>query len=345
MKKLGYLSATDRRSIGRAIKRLAKTATDGQFADWLQSEKQSQAALDLFWSVFVHGALGDTLENVSISAAKKVFVDGFLSHRDAGDLILSGVPLSEIFDVRVAKYLTERGVKIHRRERVEWIEADDEQQLSLVMPDGDVRPFDAVILAVAWHQASNLFPPTLLDELPELESAQKLSPGSIISVHLYFDRPITALPHAILPGKLSQWIFRTAGEKQTSYQVVISAAHRLAPPEKDALLALVLEELETVFPDVKSANLLHSRVVVQPQAIFTMTPGVEKLRPSQTASLKNLFFAGDWTDTAWPATMEGAVRSGYAALEKLLRSLDQTDKILAPDLPKGFFSKKFLGPR
>jgi uncharacterized protein with NAD-binding domain and iron-sulfur cluster len=74
-----------------------------------------------------------------------------------------------------------------------------------------------------------------------------------------------------------------------------------------------------------------------------MTPGVEKLRPSQTAALKNLFLAGDWTDTAWPATMEGAVRSGYAALEKLLRSLDRTEKILAPDLPKGFFVKKFLG--
>jgi predicted NAD/FAD-dependent oxidoreductase len=211
------------------------------------------------------------------------------------------------------------------------------------MPDGDVRPFDAVVLAVPWHQAPNLLPPTLLEELPELVSAQKLAPGSIISVHLYFDRPITALPHAILPGKLSQWIFRTSSENHEAYQVVISAAHRLAPPEKDDLLPRVLEELEKVFPDVKSSKLLHSRVVVQPQAIFTMTPGVEKLRPSQTAALKNLFLAGDWTDTAWPATMEGAVRSGYAALEKLLRSLDRTEKILAPDLPKGFFVKKFLG--
>jgi uncharacterized protein with NAD-binding domain and iron-sulfur cluster len=197
----------------------------------------------------------------------------------------------------------------------------------------------------------------------------------IIAVHLWFDRPITPLPHAVLVGKLSQWIFKIpsgcqahacrghdGNAEHTShahderghgtpssndnpaayYQVVISAAHRLAVMEKDVLLGHVLKELSEAFPDAKSARLLHSRVVVQPQAVFSMQPGVNRYRPAQTASLPNLFLAGDWTDTGWPATMEGAVRSGYLAVESLLKTLGRPQNILVPDLPRGFFARKII---
>jgi predicted NAD/FAD-dependent oxidoreductase len=224
-----------------------------------------------------------------------------------------------------------------------WIEADEDSQLSLILPEGEARSFDAVILAVPWHQACGLFPPELLEELPELSAAQNLAPGTITTVHLHFDRPITPLPHAVLVGKLAQWIFHTSAEIEASYQVVISAAHRLAAMDKDALLARVLEELAEAFPAAKSAQLLHSRVVVQPQAVFSMQPGVDRCRPSQGGLMANLFLAGDWTDTGWPATMEGAVRSGYLAVESLLKSLGRPEKILVPDLQRGFFARRIIG--
>jgi uncharacterized protein with NAD-binding domain and iron-sulfur cluster len=113
--------------------------------------------------------------------------------------------------------------------------------------------------------------------------------------------------------------------------------------DKEALLDLVLAELAEAFPDFASAKLLHSRVVLQPQAVFSMQPGAERHRPPQKTPLDNLFLAGDWTDTGWPATMESAVRSGYLAAEALLDSLDRPQKILVPDIPRGFWARKIIG--
>ncbi|MCC6124495.1 MAG: FAD-dependent oxidoreductase [Pirellulales bacterium] len=380
LKKLDFISPNDRRDIVGAIKQLAKDDSPSTFGDWLRKQNQSKQAVELFWSVIIQSALGETVDHVTFSAARKVFVEGFLASRTAGDMILSSVPLAEIFDERVAHRLIECGATIHRRRRAMWIESDDNGQLSLVAADGDVREFDRIVLAVPWHQAAGLFPPMLLEELPELSAVQNLVPGAIAAVHLWFDRPITRLPHAIFTGKLSQWIFDSPSQAETGchahacrghegnsvqtpqahgkrghgverpndipatyYQVIVSAAHRLTADAKDALLDRVLEELAEAFPETRSARLLHSRVVVQPQAVFSMQPGADKYRPSQTASLPNLFLAGDWTETGWPATMEGAVRSGYLAVESLLRSLGRSEKILVPDLPHGFWARKILG--
>jgi squalene-associated FAD-dependent desaturase len=390
LSKLDFISPNDRRDIAGAIKQLAKDGFQSSFGDWLRRQNQSKQAVDHFWSVIVQSALGETVDNVAFSAARKVFVEGFLASRTSGEMILPDAPLAEIFDERVGQRLSERGATIHRRRRAMWIESDDDGRLSLVAADGDAREFDRIVLAVPWHQAASLFPPMLLQELPELSAAQNLASGAIAAVHLWYDRPITPLPHAILAGKLSQWIFECCSslprsgagtqfrdapasqeapgridnpngffrtkvsrkrvpppergnEKVYYYQVIISAAHRMAIGEKDPLLDRVIKELADAFPDTRSARLLHSRVVVQPQAVFSVQPGAEKYRPSQTASLPNLFLAGDWTGTGWPATMEGAVRSGYLAVESLLTGLGRSEKILVPDLPAGFLARRILG--
>jgi squalene-associated FAD-dependent desaturase len=373
LKKLIFLSSSERRGVARAIKKLAQKNTspnknsESTFGDWLRQQNQSENVVNSFWSIIIHGALSETIDNVALSAARKVFVDGFLSARSAGEMILPDKPLGDILNKHAGKTLTDQGVRIHRRSRVMWLETDDNSQPSLVLAEGDVRQFDAVIIAVPWHQAAGLFPPMLLEDMPEISAAQCLCAGTITAVHLWFDRPITPLPHAILVGKPSQWIFhipsfprsnvgtqfRDAPASQesrenpeslncTHYQVIISAAHRLALMDKDALLDQVLKDLSEAFPDVKTARLLHSRVVMQPQAVFSMQPGVNKLRPSQTTSLPNLFLAGDWTATGWPATMEGAVRSGYLAVEALLESVGRPQKVLVPDLPRGFWARRII---
>jgi uncharacterized protein with NAD-binding domain and iron-sulfur cluster len=103
--------------------------------------------------------------------------------------------------------------------------------------------------------------------------------------------------------------------------VVISASHRLADRNADAWLAAVCRELREIWPAAREARLLHGRVVTQPSAAFSVQPGIERLRPRQATPLENLFLAGDWTSTGWPATMEGAVRSGGLAVDSLLRLL------------------------
>jgi hypothetical protein len=156
------------------------------------------------------------------------------------------------------------------------------------------------------------------------------------------------------------------------YQVVISASHGLKGRKRDEVVAEVCAELKAIWPAARDARLLHWRMVTEPAAVFSMRPGVERLRPAQRTPIANLALAGDWTDTGWPATMEGAVRSGYLAVEAILASLvSQGDSprptfgrcpaarklgqsrscageprpILVPDLPQGRLARWLLAPR
>ena len=164
-------------------------------------------------------------------------------------------------------------------------------------------------------------------KLPELQAVAEIESAPITAVHLWFDRPVTDLPHAVLPGRMSQWMFNRGKQQITSemnnttayyYQIVISASRHMTGQSKDELTAQVVGELAAVQPVVLEAKLIQARTVTQQHAVFSVRPGIEMLRPSQKSSIPNLFLAGDWTTTGWPATMEGAVRSGYAAAREIL---------------------------
>ena len=115
-----------------------------------------------------------------------------------------------------------------------------------------------------------------------------------------------------------------------------------APAEE--LVHEVLADLQAIWPQAREARLRHHRVVTQPAAVFALRPGVERLRPAQQTPLENLFLAGDWTATGWPATMEGAVRSGRLAAEAILRSLGRPRRLVSPDLPRGPLARWLCGP-
>jgi predicted NAD/FAD-dependent oxidoreductase len=196
-------------------------------------------------------------------------------------------------------------------------------------------------------------PERLLARTPVLQQAGLLASAPITSVHLWFDRPITDLPHAVLVGRLSQWVFRRRDLQseldgrvgsRSYYQVVISASHDLAGRDRDSVVDEVQADLRSVFPAVATARLTRSKLLTEPDAVFSMRPDVEQLRPAQSTPIPNLYLAGDWTHTGWPATMEGAVRSGYLAAECLLSRIDRSEQMLAPDLPRGWLVKA-LGAR
>ena len=160
----------------------------------------------------------------------------------------------------------------------------------------------------------------------------KLEPSPITSVHLWHDRPVTALPHAVLVGCLGQWVFRRGETAPGEHycQVVVSAARSLRGLGHDEVACRIEQELRSVFPEARAARLLRSRVVTEHAATFSAVPGVDALRPPQATPWPGLFLAGDWTRTGWPATMEGAVRSGRFAAEALL---GQRGRIVRPGLP------------
>ena len=126
-------------------------------------------------------------------------------------------------------------------------------------------------------------------------------------------------------------------------QTVVSAFDIAADRPREDLLLEVLADLRAVWPQAREAKLLHHRVATQPAAVFALRPGVQRLRPAQQTPVENLFLAGDWTATGWPATMEGAVRSGRLAAEAMLRSLGRPCRLVSPDLPRGLLARWLCG--
>jgi hypothetical protein len=182
--------------------------------------------------------------------------------------------------------------------------------------------------------------------LDEIDSAP------ITGVHLWFDRPITPLPHAVVVGRLCQWVFyrgmtRVPGESASAtghyYQIVISASRDLSGRDPDDVVRQILVELETLWPAVGDARLVHRRIVTQRDAVFSVCPGLDQMRPSQRTPIANLMLAGDWTATGWPATMEGAVRSGYLAAEGAWAAMGRPHRAIVADLPRGIVARLVLG--
>jgi len=371
--RLGYLGPVDRLRIVRTLGRLAKLPSGGEQDDdgsapceqadsatvgpWLSRQGESDRALRRFWSVVLVSALGETLDRASLAAARKVFVDGFLASRRAYELEVPRVALAEIFDRRVGDWLRARGVTVHRRLRVKEIDGDADRARAVVLPDGSRRPFDAFVAAVPWWTVRALFAPAMLPSLPALEHVERIEPAPITAVHLWLDRPIPSPAEAVLVGRTGQWVFRRGRKKTRAdrrpetpesghyLQVVISASHELIGRPHEELVRRVRAELAAIWPAARRAKLLRWRVITHREAVFSVRPGIERLRPPQQTPIANLVLAGDWTATGWPATMEGAVRSGYLAAEAILGHRDPAnrERLLAPDLPRTRLTRWLIG--
>lgn len=359
-----YLSAADRRAIASAMLRLARLRTtddaqDPTIGHWLRERKQSLAAIEHFWKVVLVSALGESLDRASLTAARKVFVDGFMAASSAYEVLTPNAPLGELYDERVAGWLRKRGVTIHLGCSVEQIAGTGHNVTHVLCKDGRELPFDFVVAALPWRRLPDVLAPELAAAIPEaVRAANEMQSSPIAGIHLWFDRPFTDLPHAVIVGRLSQWVFSkcrmqsaecSAPDHETTlhsalgtlhyYQVVISASRVLAGRERNDVLTEVLGDLHAVFPQSRTANLLRWQMITDQDAVFSVLPGLSQIRPPQRTAVPNLFLAGDWTATGWPATMEGAVRSGYLAAEALLESFGRRQSIVAPDLPRSWLAR------
>jgi len=322
--RLGHLSLRERLGIAGALYRLAKNSALRQsaqmtFGNWLRRQRQTPQAIDYFWSPVVVSALADTVDNVAFSLARKVFCEAFMTLRDAGDLLLPRVPLREIFHRRLAAYLTEQAVKVHLAAPVKRLEGGRAGVEALIMADGARRKFDLFVVAVPWHRVCKLLSGELLSVMPDLPDAEQLEAAEITAVHLWFSRPVIPLSHAMLLGRLTQWVFCRADESGQYCQAVISASHRLRRRTPAEWSADVREELAAIWPAVGRVRLLREKTFVQHRAVFSPSLEAERRRPAQQTAISNLALAGDWTQTGWPATMEGAIISGRRAVNALLK--------------------------
>ncbi|HVX13810.1 MAG TPA: hydroxysqualene dehydroxylase HpnE [Pirellulales bacterium] len=352
---LKYLSVAERIGIGRAMLHLARSRPNDDdsltVGAWLHRERQSPRAIDLFWSVVLVSALGEELDRASLVHARKVFVDGFLAAREAYEIDVPCAPLNELYGKRLQAWLEDRGIRLRLGCEVRRIGGNPGGVTHVELADGSQRPVAGAIVAVTWRRVRGLFEKDVLERLPELSQVDQIDGAPITGVHLWFDRPITSLPHAVLVGRLSQWMFNRgtqASERSSEagpfyYQVVISASRSLAGRDRESVVAEIVDDLAGIWPAARDAKLIRWRMVTEPSAVFSVRPGIERIRPPQRTSIPNLALAGDWTRTGWPSTMEGAVRSGYLAAEVILRSLGREERLLVPDLKPAFWAKLLVG--
>jgi squalene-associated FAD-dependent desaturase len=343
---LKYLALGDKLAIGQAmlqLMRLPATSADREptVLAWLQEQHQSPAAIERFWQVVLVSALGESLERASLSAARKVFVDGFLAHAEAAAIYLPRVSLGELYDQQVAEWLLRHGATIHLETPIDALTGDDKRITGVRFAKGSQRAFDLVILAVPWRRVGELLPPAVAAMADPNSHFGSIASAPISSVHLWFDRPITDLPHAVLVGRLAQWVFARPLKDSSEhyYQVVISASHDLAGRERQSVVEEVLADLRAVFPATSNTRLTRWQLITEHEAVFSVQPGLDAIRPRQQTPIPNLLLAGDWTATGWPATMEGAVRSGYLAAEAILAHLGRGERLVVPDLPRGWLMR------
>lgn len=348
--RLPFLTWQERWAVVRGIMALGRlepaTCPPLTLAQWLQAVRQPPRVVERFWQVLMVSALSERLDRISLAAARKVICEGLLAHPQASWLYLPRVPLAILYDEHVAGWLQRRGALICRGAPVQAVVPRGGRAAGVRLADGQQIDAQHVLLAVPWRRVAALLPTEWAAQLDPHGQFAALPSAPIASAHLWCDRAITNLPYAALVGGLAQWIFRrprAADASPTSenpysgeyHQVVISAAYDLAGRGREAVIAEIWDDLCAVFPKARQARLLRWQLLSQPLAVFAPHPEVEAIRPAQATAVPHLYLAGDWTQTGWPATMEGAVRSGYLAAEAILAACGRPVRLVQSDLPPG----------
>lgn len=330
-----YLCLTDKLRIGYGLARLQLVSPneDTPFRQWLVANFQSANAIERFWNVILVSALNEESDRVGLKYARKVFVDGFLRHRRGCVVEVPTVPLGRLYGDELLTHLAQNGVTLRLNQAVRSLLVERGRVVGLLLRTGEIHEADWYISTVPFDRLLGLLPAEVIQQESYFADLKNLQISPITSVHLWYDRPITPLPHVVLLDSIGQWVF-PRGEFAGEYylQVVVSASRSFAGLSHEEVQRRVVAEMARLFPDARAARLHRARVVTEHAATFSAVPGVDRIRPHQSSPLRNLFVAGDWTRTGWPATMEGAVRSGYLAAECLLGRSGQAVRLVQPDL-------------
>lgn len=326
------LSTRDKLSIARAMFAMSRGLPDSEedFLSWLRRHGQTQRAIDRFWKTVLVSALNEDLDRVSCRYAAQVFRESFMNSAQAGRMGVPSIPLSHLYSA-ASNYIQARGGEVLLRCSVNSI-SPCSGHVKAVTGTAE-HSFDHVVLAAPFQNAATLLPSDKKSDGIK-RNLQHFEPSPITGIHLWFDREITPLPHAVLLDRTIQWMFQKSKfqherEGPGSYvELVVSASRSLVQKSREEVLELAVRELADFFPIVKHANVLKAAVIKEVFATYSVLPGLDQFRPQARTTWPGVYLAGDWTASGWPATMEGAVRSGYLAAEAITGK-----KFLVPDLP------------
>ncbi|WNI27924.1 hydroxysqualene dehydroxylase HpnE [Streptomyces sp. ITFR-6] len=323
-----HLSLTERASVGRAALALGRLDPDDpalddiDFGSWLARHGQSPRTVEALWDLVGVATLNATAPNSSLALAAKVFKTGLLSEPGAADIGWASVPLGDIHDTLSRKALDAAGVRTELRTKASALTRTDDGRW--VVETGAERiEADTVVLAVPQRETHDLLPEGALDAPEKL---LEIGSSPILNVHVVYDRKVLRRPFFTALGSPVQWVFdRTEASGLTGPGQYLAVSQSAAGEEIDLpvseLRARYLPELERLLPAARGAGIRDFFVTRERTATFAPAPGVGRLRPGTRTGAPGLFLAGAWTATGWPATMEGAVRSGAGAADAALLAL------------------------
>jgi zeta-carotene desaturase len=343
----------DKLAISRAMLVLAFSTPPDRgesFLAFLKRHGQTETAIERFWKTILVSALNEDLDRISVPYAAQVVRESFLKSAAAGRMGIPTVPLTELYGA-AGNYIRARSGEIQFRAGMESFRAQPEGVA--VITNGQEQKFDYLLLAVPFDALARLLPDSPA-AAPLSEMLSHLETSPITGIHLWFDRTVSDLDHAVLLDRTIQWMFHKsrliqARENQArengsgSYvELVVSSSKSLVEKSKTEIVDLAVREMQDFFPAARDAKLVKSTVIKEINATYSPRPGVDQYRPGPAAAWPRVFLAGDWIATGWPATMEGAVRSGYLAAESLARVAgSKATHFLVPDLPASGFMRLF----
>ncbi|NGO68416.1 hydroxysqualene dehydroxylase HpnE [Streptomyces boncukensis] len=334
-----HLSLAERASVGRAALALkgldpADPALDGvDFATWLHRHGQSARTVEALWDLVGVATLNARAPDASMGLAAMVFKTGLLSDPGAADIGWSHVPLGDIHDALARAALDRAGVRTLLRTRARSVTRQDgggPWRVTAEPGRGGTEELtaDTVVLAVPQHAAHALLPE---GALPDADKLLDIADAPILNVHVVYDRKVLRRPFFAALGTPVQWVFdRTAASGLTGGGQYLALSQSAAHDEIDRPVAELRErylpQLERLLPAARGAGVRDFFVTRERTATFAPSPGVGRLRPGAGTAAPGLHLAGAWTATGWPATMEGAVRSGATAAHHALAALGRPDE-------------------
>ncbi|MEQ9454593.1 MAG: hydroxysqualene dehydroxylase HpnE [Phycisphaeraceae bacterium] len=358
------MSLGDKFAIARGMSRMLTMRASGRrrfrgtdIASLLKAWKQPDSARRRFWDVIIISACNEIPENVDAELALKVFQEGFLASPQSVGVGLPRIPLIDLYQplensIKAAGGSVELGTSAKR-----LLHNTEGCVTAVETTDGRTLHAPIVITTLPPDRLAKLIDPDLADRDPRLRNLDQWTFSPIVAIHLFFDiatGPITKLPHLVTPDRPIDWVFNKGitelpPDATTSHHDPVqhlhalkSGAHDLVSLSADEIMTIAEREIRDALPGHPQHPVIHGRVIKEKVATFTASPQLVPLRPSVTGPIANLLLAGDWVDTGWPATMEGAVRSGYDAADAVLNQRNLTTLDRPDDMPASGLSRLLL---
>lgn len=320
---LKFLSFVDKIAIARAVKAIPRERARSDLdkismLDWLREKQQTEGAIERYWRQVLVSAVNEELDRMAAAHGFQVFWLGMIARADSYEMGIPNVPLRELYDQGSLAGV----IRVAHRSTVTSVELAG-SCVSRIQTAAGSRESDFYISALPFERLQPMLPN------PGFDWTQ-FEHSPITGIHLWFDKPVTSLPHATLLDRTIQWMFNKSEGRYI--QLVVSASRSLLETPRQEIIDLAVKELADFFPIVKEARIEKAQVIKEVRATFSARPGLETLRPGTKTKYSNFFLAGDWTRSGWPATMEGAVRSGYIAAEAVAEAAGKPARFLLPDI-------------